>query len=611
MAGHLNRLLRVDLSRRSFAEESFPDDLLHDYIGGRGIGARLLYDDVPAGLDPLEESSEIIFLAGPLAGSGAQCFSRLLVFFKSPLTGGYFRSTSGGSFAPEMKFAGFDAVAVTGRAEKPVYLWLHDGRYELRDAAYLQGLGCGDTEHLIRDELHDPGVRVAAIGPAGENLVRYAGIFTDRHTAGRGGGGTVMGAKNLKAIAVRGHGAVPIADPDAFKAACREQIADIQGHSAYPLMSSRGRQRSSFGLELGIYPTRNFRAGTLPGWESIADEVYDAMRVRNTTCHRCLVHCHSLTKVSQGEYAGTWSEGPEYQSIWSFSGPIGCTDPGLTVAADRLCDDMGLDTISAGGCIGFAYELFERDIITTADTGGLELTYGSGAPVLKLLIDIVARRGLGDLLADGVRAAAQRLGRGSEPYAMHVKGLEISGYDPRGAKAHGLNMLTGVLGAQHMTGYVTHEIFPHRFPPEKRVDRFTVEGKGELCKFYQDLTTWREVGALCGTITGDAIYGRLLAAATGNAGFADTAYLAYVGEKIYNLERMFNAREGFGRGDDVFPARITDEALPDGPSAGYFFESETLLDDYYTARGWDMGTGNPTPAKLRELGLDFAIAAPV
>jgi len=607
MSGYKNRILKVNLSDGSFNEETISPSLIHDFIGGRGFGAKMLFDDMAPGTDPLGENNELIFMAGPLAGTTAQCFSRLLVFFRSPLTGGYFRCAVGGFFGPEMKFAGFDAIIVVGHSEKPVYLWLHGGRYELRDATYLRGLGCSDTENLIRDELHDRGIRMVTIGPAGENLVRYAGIFTDRHAAGRGGGGAVMGAKNLKAIAVRGDEKVAIADPDGFNRAVREQVHNIRNNPSYPMMSHQGRQRVDFALDLGLFPTKNFREGILPGRERISDGIFDALRVRNTTCHHCMVHCHSLTKVNDGDYAGSWTEGPEYETIWGFSGSIYSADPGLIIAADRLCDDLGLDTISAGVAIGFAYELYERGIISSRDTDGVELIYGNGKPTLELLNNIACRHGFGDVLADGVQKASQRIGKESEPYAIHVKGLEMAGYDPRGAKAHGLNMLTGILGAHHMTGYVVKEIFSHRFPPGEQVDRFSTEGKGELCKYCQDLATWREVGTLCGGITDDAIYGRLLASATGYDDFADVAYLWKVGERIYNLERMFNAREGFGRQDDVFPSRFLSETLPAGPSAGQIFEMDQLLDDYYAARGWDLNTGNPTPEKLSALGLDFAV----
>ncbi|MFC2032409.1 aldehyde ferredoxin oxidoreductase family protein [Chloroflexota bacterium] len=609
MGGYKNRILRVNLSGGTFSEETLSTELIHDYIGGRGFGVKMLYDDLKPGTDPLGEENELIYLAGPLTGTRAQAFSRLKVFFKSPLTGTYFKSAAGGHFAPEMKWAGFDAIIVKGIADKPVYLWIHDGKYELRDATYLWGLTCSDTHTLIREELHDPNVRIACIGPAGENLVKYAGIFTDRRAAGRGGGGTVMGAKNLKAVAVRGHNKpVEVADSGAFREAVKGQIEAVRTNPRYEYFSNVGSQHADFTIVLGMFPVKNFREGVLSNWESLDTKEFTKLRVRDTACESCMIHCGSILKVKEGKYKGAWSEGPEYETIWGFTGPIACNDINLTIAGDHVCDELGLDTISATGAIGFAYELYERGIITKSDLGGMELIYGNDEHVLEMLRQIAYREDFGDVLADGVREAARRIGKGSEQYAMHVKGMELPGYDPRGAKAHGLNLMTMNIGADHNSGYSGQEIFGATIP--RKVDRFAVEGKGELCKWNQDHAALREVGVHCGfgsmAIKDNMSYGELLRAATGVKDFADPDYLWYAGEKLFNLERMFNVREGFDHKDDVVPARFTSEPMPSGPSKGQIFEAGTLLRDYYMVRGWDIKTGIPTAAKLEELGLGFA-----
>jgi len=610
MAGYQNRILRVDLTKRTFSEESLSKELIHSFVGGRGFGVKLLYAELKPGTDPLGEESELIFVSGPLAGTNAQSFGRYKVFFKSPLTGSYFKSSSGGHLASEMKFAGFDAIIVKGIADTPVFLWIHDGQYELRDATYLRGLDCDDTHTLIREELSDPNIRVACIGPAGERGVKYAGIFSDRRTCGRGGGGTVMGSKNLKAIAIRGHQRLELADREAFAAAVREQIKGYQTNREFATFSESGTQNSEFTNVLGMFPTKNFREGVLPNWEQLERTEYNKLRVRKTRCYSCMIHCGSITKMGTGNYAGAWSEGPEYETIWAFTGPVALADIGLTIAADKLCDDLGLDTISTGSAIGFAYELYERGLITKKDTGGLELTHGNNEPVMQLIRQIAYRQGLGDILAEGTREAARRIGHGADQYAIQVKGLELPAYDPRGAKSHGLNLMTSNIGADHNTGYAPQEIFGAPFPRE--VDRFAVEGKGELTKWNQDLTALFETGILCSFVPSmgmlsEEVYGKLLSAATGIADFSDPAYLWQVGEKIFNLERMFNVREGFGIKDDVFPKRLTEEPMPAGPSAGQVFEAEPLLTDYYQARGWDAKTGIPTKAKLNELGLGFTI----
>lgn len=608
--GYNNRILRVNLTNRTFKEETLSEGLIHDFVGGRGFGAKLLYDDLKPGIDPLGDKNELISLTGPITGTNAQAFSRWKVTFKSPLTGTYFTSSAGGHFAPEQKAAGFDVIIVEGVADKPVYLWVHDGKYELRDATYLWGLDCVDTQALIRDELNDPRIRIACIGPAGERLVKYAAVITDRRAAGRGGGGAVMGAKKLKAIAVRGTKDVALADAAAFQAAVKEQIQAFQTNKPIQRHSVVGTQEPEFTNVLGMFPTRNFQEGVLPHWEKIEASEYDKLRVRKTACYRCMVHCGSISKVNEGEYQGVWSEGPEYETAWAFTGPAVTPDIGLTIAADKLCDDLGLDSISTGNTIGFAYELYERGIISKADTDGFELTFGNKEPILPLVRKIAYRQGFGDLLAEGTREAARRIGKGAEQYAIQVKGLELPAYHPQGAKAHGLNLLTTSMGADHNAGYGAQEIF--NVPVPRAFKRLDVEGKGELTKYNQDITAMMNTGILCNFIVvmigvTPELYAKLLSAATGVADFASPDYLWKMGERIINLERMFNIREGLGRKDDVFPRRMTEHPMPAGPSAGQVFEAHLLLPDYYRERGWDLETGIPTKAKLKELDLDFTL----
>ncbi|MFH1640003.1 MAG: aldehyde ferredoxin oxidoreductase family protein [Chloroflexota bacterium] len=605
MGGYRNKILRVNLSDSTLSEEPLSESLIHDYIGGRGFGARLLYDDVKPGTEPLGEDNEIILCAGPLAGTSAQSFARWKIFFKSPLTGTIFKSSGGGHFAAELKFAGFDAVAIRGIAEKPVYLWIHDGKYELRDASSLWGLGCNDTHTLIREELGDPRVRLVCIGPAGERGVKISGVFSDRRSAARGGGGAVMGMKNLKAIAVRGtERAVEISDRDAFMAAVKEQVDAFRSNPSYENRREHGTRHNEFTNLLGMYPTHNFQDGVLPDWEKIDGPEWTRLAKRHIACYGCMLRCGAITKASAGRYAGSWTEGPEYETIWSFSGPMGVVDSGLIIAADQMCDNLGLDTISTGSTIGFAYELYERGIITREDTGGLELNYGSGDHVTELIRQIAYREGFGNVLAEGTREAAKRIGKEADRYAMQVKGLEFPAYDPRGAKAHGLNLLTANIGADHCSGYAGQEMFGAPVP--FKTDRFSTDKKGELCKWNQDRTAFLETGICCTFATGmvpDKLYGSLISTATGIRDFTDPQYLWKVGERIFNLERMFNVRNGFSRKDDTMPERITQESMPNGTAAGQMFEEETLLDDYYKARGWD-ANGIPKKAKLTELGLD-------
>ncbi len=608
--GYQNKVLRVDLTNRKMTEEPLNDEIIHDYIGGRGFGVKYLYDDLKPGIDPLGEDNELIFTAGPLAGTNAQSLARYKVFFKSPQTGGYFKSSSGGNFGAQLKFAGLDMIIIRGKSETPVYLYVNDDKYEIRDAGYLWGLDCDDTHALIRDELRNPNVRIACIGPAGEQGVRYAGIFSDRRAAGRGGGGAVMGSKNLKAIVIRGSKKVEVADKDAYAAAVREQIAGYQANPQFSTFSHSGTWIAEATNAMGIFPTKNFREGSVPNWENIESSEYLKLLVRKTQCYSCMVHCGSIARMYHGRYAGAWTEGPEYETIWAFTGPMRNADLGLTIAADKLCDDLGLDTISTGSTIGFAYELYEKGIITKEDTGGLELVYGNSDAVPELIRMIAYKEGFGALLAEGSREAGRHIGKGAEDYGIQVKGLELPAYDPRGVKSHGLNLLTANIGADHNTGYAPQEVFGVPIP--RAVDRLSPKEKGSLTKWNQDSTAFLETGILCsfmpsmGMLAED-VYGRMLLGATGIRDFEDPAYLWKIGEKITNLERMFNVREGFGRKDDSFPKRIKEEPLPAGPSAGTVFEEDEMLDDYYTARGWDVKTGVPTKAKLEELGLGYTL----
>jgi aldehyde:ferredoxin oxidoreductase len=606
MSGYRNKILRANLSNSKFSVEPLNEDLIRAFIGGRGFGSKMLYDEVKPNVDPLGKDNKLIFLAGPLAGTNAQSFARWKVFFKSPLTDTTFYSSGGGHFASELKFAGFDGIIIEGMAEKPVYLWIHDGKYEIRDASYLWGLNCNDTHTLIRDELNDQNVRIACIAVSGERGVKISGIFSDRRAAARGGGGAVMGSKNLKAIAIRGRERVEAADKDGFAAAVREQISNYKAHPMYSSFSYTGTQIAEFTNLLGMYPTKNFQEGVLKGWENIQTSEYNKLRVRKTACYSCMVHCGSISKSKGGKYTPPcWSEGPEYENIWAFTGTINVPDIDLTIAADYLCDDLGLDTISVGSTIGMAYELYEKGLITKADTGGLDLTFGNAAAFLPLIRHIAYREGFGDVLADGSREAARRIGKGAEKYAIEVKGLELPAYDPRGAKAHGLSLLTSNIGADHNSGYAPQELFGSSIPIQ--VDRFAIEGKGELAKWNQDFTALVETGIMCTFIpslgmTSPEIYGKLISTVTGIKDFADPAYLWKVGERISNIERLFNIREGFGKKDDNMPDRIKNEKMPSGPSEGQVFEQDALLADYYKVRGWD-ANGIPTKAKLSELGL--------
>ena len=615
--GYTGKILRINLSDQSVKIEDLPESMVRSFIGGAGFGIKLLFDEVEKGTDPLSPGNKLIFAPGPFSGTSVPCSSRMAITGKSPLTGAVGVSLTGGYFPVELKFAGYDIMIIEGKSEKPVYISIKDGNVKFRSAGKVWGMKTTDTQQIIKNELGDQNTRIACIGPAGENLSKLACIINELRAAGRKGLGAVMGSKNLKAIAVRGTGSVNIASKDKLKAA-RDFMAKEMKESEvlYPHFSKLGTPMVVDALSgLGIFPGKNFEeTGVFVPVEEIGVETQLTRNVGSEHCYGCPVGCSQLKLAKTGEYAGILAEGPEFETMYSFGGTTGVDNIDAIIAADRLSDELGLDTISAGATIAFAMELFEKGIITEEDTGGIDLKFGNHRVMVDMLRLMAYREGFGDVLADGSRIAAQRIGKDSAKYAMHVKGLELPGYDVRGAKAHGLNYATSYTGADHNRGYAFQEIFG--IPIPEAVDRFAAEGKGKLTKWNQDVRSATcDAPTMCAFLLDMAVPGvatnntsSLMEAVTGLE--STPKEIERVGERMNNLARLFNAREGMTREDDNLPERITTEPIKEGASKGNFISKDDLnlmLDEYYTARGWDIKTGSPTREKLEELGLGYAI----
>jgi len=605
------KYIKVNLSTGEIRTEPIEERVVSDFIGGRGFGAYHLLKAQRSGADPLGDENNLLFLTGPLAGGPAQSVSRWMVVTRSPLTGAFARSVGGADFGAWLQFTGYSFIQVNGKAEKPVYIHLTPDSCEIVDASDLWGKDPDQTQEILQQK-HGKNTRSACIGVAGEKLVRYAAIFSARRSASRCGVGTVMGAKKLKAIAITAQRNLKFADPEAFQAAAREQIAAYQNSPGYKSHADMGTtDTQSVTNTLGIYPVKNFRLGRLENWDkTITGQHYRAIRTGTFGCYSCPAHCGKAHTVPSGPYAGIQSDGPEYESIWAFTGPIASTDIHASIAADALCDKLGLDTISTGNCVGFAYELYEKGIITRADTGGLELTYGNHAAMIELIRKIGNREGIGSILAEGVLRAAQIFGKGAEKYAIHCKGMEPPAYEPRGAKNMGFNYATANIGASHCYGYAGQDVFGAPFP--RKVNRFE-EGNADIVVFNQDNAAKNEIGICCTFSTNwgwhPDIYCRLLAAATGVKECLDPKYVALVGERIMNLERAFNVREGFGRKDDVLPQRmLTENLIVDGVPVenARIKDMQGFLDRYYAVRGWTPD-GAPSPQKIAELGIGYAL----
>jgi aldehyde:ferredoxin oxidoreductase len=613
--GYTGKILRMNLTDQTAKEEELPQDVAKDFIGGAGFGIKYLFDEVKRGTDPLGPDNKLIFASGPFSGTTIPCASRMAVTSKSPLTGAVGMALTGGYFPVELKFAGWDALIIEGKAEEPTYVWIKDGEVKFRSAKKLWGMKTTDTQQIIKNELHDQNIRVACIGPAGENQIKIASIINEWRAIGRKGLGAVMGSKNLKAIAIRGTGEVRVADKDKLKAAKGEMTKAMkESHVLYPAFAKMGTPMVvDHTCAIGIFPTKNFTAtGEYNPVDKIGTEVQMTRNVGSEACYGCPVGCSQLKLAKTGPYAGILTEGPEFETMYAYGGVTGVENIDAIIAADRMADELGFDTLSSGVTIAFAMELFEKGILTKEDTGGLDLNFGNHEAMITVLKLMAYREGIGDLLADGAKAAAEKIGKGADKYAMHVKGLELPAYDVRGAKAHGLNFATSYTGADHCRGYAFQEIFGIPVPHE--VDRFTADGKGKLTKWNQDIrTATTDAPTMCAFLLDMAVVGiaaqntaSLMEAVTGFTYTPDD--ILRVGERINNLAHAFNVREGFTRADDTLPERLLTEPLKGGASKGHFIsrdELDQMLDEYYEARGWDVETGAPSREKLEELGLGY------
>ena len=609
MYGYGGKLLTVDLSSGRIGERDLEEAFARTYVGGNGFGARLLYDSVPAGVDPLGPENCLIFAPGAFCGSPVLEASKSGFYARSPLTGAFGEAMLGSGMGAELKFAGYDALLITGKAQRWSYLWIDDQVVELRDARQLVGTQTTETLDTLREELGDPNVMVACIGPAGENLVRIACIESDFRQAGRTGLGAVMGSKRLKAIAVRGSGDLELADVELTQKLLEEWYGRISTHphAIADIKYGTGEFIGTLNEVHGVFPTRNWKDSSFEGYRTIAPQYWvPKYSLKTKSCYCCVKPCGKVFAIREGRYAGTVVDGPEFETQYSLGGCVGNSDPEVLASANKLCDELGLDTISTGVVIAWAMECYERGLLTSSDTGGLDLTFGSPEAILEVPELIARREGkLGDLLADGVREASRRLGKGSEAFALHVKGLEPPAYDARGLKGVGLAFAVSTRGACHLRACAYAPELSGGWWKFKRVDRLSAQGKAYI-KTIEDVMTLYDIVGICKFSRHFYFVEELTDFFKAVHGFNfKTKELLALGERVYNLERAFNVREGFARKDDTLPQRVLKEPIRNGPSQGSLItpqELDRMLDDYYAARGWS-ADGKPTRAKLEELNL--------
>lgn len=601
--GLTGKLLRVNLSTRSWVIESTPREAYDFFLGGRGVGAYLLYKELEPGTNPLGPQNKLIFTSGVLAGTLTPGASRAVVCFRSPLTGTYSYSLCGGHFPVELRFAGYDILIIEGQASRPVYLWIDDDSIELREADNLWGLQTHQTEDAIRQAVHDSDIHIACIGPAGEKNVRFACIQSDYHREfGRGGGGAVMGSKNLKAIAVRGTGSIHVADPKALAQFTEEAYQDLSQSPKAKIRRTLGTMEMVDGTNNhGYWGTRNFSTGFYEKASAInADAFKKEYFDGSLSCYGCPIACGKVSRIKKGPHNGTALEGPEFETDGLIGANCGVSDPEVIIKATEICDLYGMDTMSAGATVSLAMECFEKGIIDTTVTGGAELSFGNGEALLTVLKQTALREGIGEILAEGSKRAGEYFG--APVLAMQVKGMEFATYEPRGVKGMGLCYAVSTKGGHHM--------FAPTMGAETAGDgsqQFLIEGKAELVCQTQAQMAVVDSLVLCSSMRfvmslADQLH--FYQAVTGCAINPDELML--IGQRIVTMERLFNIREGFSRKDDTLPNRILKEVMPTGAAKGQKVELESMLTDYYERMGWDQ-EGLPKNETLVKLGLDKII----
>jgi aldehyde:ferredoxin oxidoreductase len=617
--GYHGKILHVRLDESVLEVETPPESFYRTYFGGSALGMYYLLHNTPAHADPLCPQNTLVLSLSVLTGAPISGQSRLTATAKSPLSGAVGDSQCGGFFPAELKFAGFDAIVVHGRAAEPIYLWIHEGLAELRPAAHLWGKTTGEVDDLIMEELGDRKIQVLQAGIAGENGVRYAALINMANRAnGRTGMGAVMGSKNLKAIAVRGKMRPSIADSKGLNRHARWGASAFPDSGVYGLgllgtAEIVGAQNVSGGL-----PTRNWASGSFEGWKPLDGKTMaQTILKERDTCYACTVRCKRVVEVNEGPYqVDPRYGGPEYETLATFGSYCGIDNLEAVAYANQLCNQYGLDTISTGATIAWAMDCFENGLISTADTGGIELAFGNAAAMVQMVEQIARRKGLGDLLAEGSARAAERIGRGSDELVVAARKQEFPAHMPQVKRSLGLIYAVNPFGADHQSS--EHDP-SYRDYPERMAEISLSDPQPDIVlnreKVHYALTTQYLYSALdsvnvCQFVFGPAwhLYGpeQLAEAVRLITGWdVSLQELLQLGERRLNLMRAFNAREGFDRRSEVLPRKMY-QALQGGASDGIALneqEFESAKDVYYELAGWDLESGNPSSARLRELGL--------
>ena len=606
---YTGKTLYIDLTTGNHRIAEFDETMAKNYLGGTGFGVKTLIDHLKPGTDALAPENPLIYVSGAVSGTIVPCTaSKFGVFAKSPATGFIGEAYSTGQWGAELRMTGYDILIITGKAAKPMYIWIDDGTVQIRKASHMWGKTTWEAEQMIRDELGDQNIRVSGIGPAGENLSRFACLINDHYrSSGRTGLGAVMGSKNLKAVAIRGTKSVIVADPEGLMEICESLHERAKGPATAKYRTLGTAQNVLTMNAQGAMPTRNYQSATFEHAEKVSGEVFKEKFVTKTQgCSACPCRCEHIALAKEGEFEGAVAR-IEYEPLLSMGPHCGVDDPNAIIKGIELSNTLGMDAISIGIVVGFAMECYEKGLITKEQAGGLELNFGNGHAMIELIKKIAYREDIGDILAEGTKIAAEKIGGGSEKFANHIKGLEMTGYDVRGLKTAALGYAVSRRGADHQR----HGSYG--WDLSGKVDRYKAEaGRGKIVKEDEDLycildsiiickftrSIWRgpyeELAQVFSLVTGIPM---------------DAEELRKTGERMNNLARLFNIREGLTRKDDTLPYRTMHDPIPDGVSKGSYVtqdELDLMLDAYYEARGWT-NLGVPTKEKLDELGLsDYA-----
>lgn len=612
--GYNGKILRVNLSDNNISEEAIDELFCRKYLGGAGFIAYFLWKELKQGVDPLGPDNKLIFAAGPVTGVPLPGSGRHCIGAKSPLTSGYAKEESGGFWGAEFKHAGYDAIIVEGKAEKPVYLWIQDGKASLKDASHLWGKNTKETQETIRDELGDSLIRVTSIGPGGENMVRFACIMNDLNcAAGRGGMGAVMGSKNLKAIAVRGHKRLKVADPEHIKEIRQGVAPKREAPHDFDTVAGATVEAST---ATGNIPVRNFLDGEFPEIsKASAEAIRDKIGfVEREACYACPLRCKKGIKVDEPYLVDPAYGSPGYEALVALGPNCGVSDTKAIAKGSELCNAYTIDCISTGVTIAFAMECFENGLLTIKDTGGIELRFGNAEAMLKIIELIARREGIGDLLAEGSARAAQKIGKGAEKFAMHVKGVEIPMHEPRLRASMGLGYAVNPAGADHMvimkdTDYSQQGAELDKVKPLGIIEPIPADDLGpRKVAAFRDIHLFHialDSLVLCMFLPyGTQQIADILAAVTGwNTGLVE---LLRVSERTLTMARAFNIREGLGAADDRLPDRFFQPKRNGVLSTKHYSREklEKAKSYYYTLMGWDAQTGVPTPETLEALSID-------